>query len=222
LDEIFAAEKLFCRHGKKGVTPRHTLVAVTGVYGPASSYFHKCVMEIVASDIKELFHSFTEEEWHDLNKRLSYFFFVHYGREPRLVREDLIQGAILDAYEGRRHWPVDLKLVTFLCGVMRSNASHILEKENNHPLQSIEEISNMALLQKEDIYTHMQLCDEIRDLVSDDPILSRMAEYIMQDPGLRPRDIVALMPDISKKEIYNANRRLNKSIHNLNRNRNNG
>lgn len=179
-------------------------------------------MDTVASDIKELFHNLTQKEWNDLNKRLSYFFLVHYGREPRLEREDLIQRAILDVYEGRRHWPTEVKLVTFLCGVMRSNASHILEKENNHPLQSIEETSEMALLQKEDIYTYLQLCDELRDLVSGDAVLSRMAEFIIQDAEVKPRDMLALMPEISKSDACNAYRRLNKLLLKLKTERENG
>jgi hypothetical protein len=179
-------------------------------------------METVASEIKELFHNFTKEEWNDLNKRLSYFFLVHYGREPRLDREDLIQGAILDVYEDRRHWPTEVKLVTFLCGVMRSNASHILEKENNHPLKSIEEMSEMALLQKEDVYSYLQLCGELRDLVSGDAVLSRIAEFIIQDAQMKPRDMLVLMPEISRREACNAYRRLNKLLLKLKRERENG
>lgn len=172
-------------------------------------------MEILASEIKEIFHNFTKPEWDDLNKRLSYFFFVHYAYEPRLAREDLIQGAILDVYEGRRHWPAEIKLVTLLCGVMRSNASHILEKENNHPRQSIEDVSDVALIQKEDICTYSQLRDELRDLVRHDAHLSRIVELLIQDPEMRPRDLLALMPDLSKRDIYNAYRRLNQLIHKL-------
>jgi hypothetical protein len=52
-------------------------------------------------------------------------------------------------------------------------------------------------------------------LVRGDPLLSSMAEFILQDPEMRPRDMLALMPDISKRDIYNAYRRLNKLIDKL-------
>lgn len=177
-------------------------------------------MEVLASEIKEMFDNFTKKEWDDLIKRLSYFFFAHYAQESRLEREDLIQAAILAVYEGRRHWPAEIKLVTFLCGVMRSIASHILEKGNKYPHQSIEETSDTAFPKKESICLQLQL--ELLDLVSGDLLLREMAKFFIQDSELWPRDYQDLMPDISEKDIHNAYRRLNKLIHKLKKERENG
>jgi DNA-directed RNA polymerase specialized sigma24 family protein len=132
-----------------------------------------------------------------------------------LERKDVIHAAILAAYEGRRRWPEHLELVPFLCGVTRSIASHILTKKKQHPPQSTEDTSELELLHREDSSAFLQLSVELRDLVSHDQLLSRIVAYRIEDPALKPRDLKALMSDVSMIAIRNAYRRLNKLIRKL-------
>lgn len=176
----------------------------------------KCVMGVSTSEVREAFENLSKEEWDELNRRLTRFYYRYYRRERRLERDDLINKAILDVLEGRRNWPAGVKLATLLCGAMRSNASHILKSMNGRPTQPIEETSELALLKKEDFSAYLQLCDELRDRVpNNDLLLAGMVDLLIQDPKLKRSDFLGLLRDVPKKDVYNAHRRLNRLIDKL-------
>ncbi len=180
-------------------------------------------MEVPVVEIKEMFEGFSREQWANIDKRLSLFFYRRYRFESRLDREALIQGAKLDLYEGRRHWrPEKVNLVTCLCDVMRSNASHILEKENRQFSRSLEETAEIEFMKKENLSTYLEVCDELRHLTNGDPALSRMIEFFIEDPDTKPRDMLKLMPDVSMKELRRDYRRLNKLVDRLKKEHKNG
>lgn len=79
-------------------------------------------------------------------------------------------------------------------------------------LQSIEEISLMATPRNQSIDIQFEVCEDLREIVSRDPLLTRMVDFIIQDPQMNPRDMPDLLPDLSKGEIHNAYRRLHKLI----------
>ena len=180
-------------------------------------------MEVPVVEIKEMFEGFSKDQWAIIDKRLTLFFYRHYRFEPRLEPEDLIQRAKTELCEGRRHWrPEKASLMTCLCNVMRSDASHILEKANKQGNRSLEETAETDYLKKEGLPVYLEVCDELRHLTNGDPVLSRMIEFFIKDPDMKPRHMQEQMPDVPKKEISKAYRRLNKLIDNLKKERSNG
>lgn len=182
-------------------------------------------MEVLSSTIKEVFTLFTKEDWADLWKRLRYFTYSHYAWLPSKISggldlDDLIQDAIVDAVMGRRQWPPDVKLVTFLCQVIRSKVSHMLEKESSR-LKFIEEISDPTstsnqqyLPQSGDAHqqlTYDELCNKIRALVHDDTLLKNIVELWILDSKLKPSDI-ACMLGRPVEDIRIAQKRLSRKL----------
>lgn len=167
------------------------------------------------SEIREVLDNFSEEQWTSLNKRLTYFFYSHYREEPPLLEcPDLVNRALLEAYEGRRRWdPERVCLVTFLCGAMRSIASHILTGRDRHPSQPIEETAEPDLIKKENAYAYHQLCRKLREAAGGDPLVAEIVELFIRDPArLTPSRLRALMKDTPEKDVKNACRRFNNLI----------
>jgi RNA polymerase sigma factor (sigma-70 family) len=184
-------------------------------------------MEVLSSEIKEVFLHFSKEKWEELWKRLRYFTYSHYRGLPSRVGggidlDDLIQDAIVDAITGKRKWPPGVKPVTFLCQVIRSKVSHMLEKENFR-LKSLEETSSHTLTaytessfltQPEDLQeqiSYKELCNKILELVSEDNLLGRIVKLWISDPNLKPSEI-AYMLGISIEEMRNAQKRLSRKL----------
>jgi hypothetical protein len=178
------------------------------------------------AEIREIFERFSKDQlWAQIDKRLSCFFYRKYGQEPLLNCEELIQKAKLDLWEGRKHWrPEKASLVTCLCGAIRSNASHILEKENphRHHLCPIEEIAETEFVKKAYLPTYLEVCDYLRHVTSGDAVLTRMIEFRINEADMKPREILEAMPDLSEKEFRKAYRRLNKLIERLKKEQENG
>jgi hypothetical protein len=168
------------------------------------------------SEVMGTFCNFSKRDWGDLNKRLTLFYLYCRKRDPRWGQfdsDDLIRDAIADLCVGKRHWPVDISisLVTCLQGVIRSKVNHTLVMKNKHQL--IEETPETSFLKKENSSIRLQLRVELLDLVGDDdPDLSRLVGFYVQDMESKRRDMLPLMPDLSKTDIFNAWRRLNKLI----------
>src|ERR1043165_6643337 len=184
-------------------------------------------MEVLSSETKEVFPHFSKEIWEELWKRLRYFTYSHYQWLPSKVGggidlDDLIQDAIVDAVTGKRKWPPCVKPITFLCQVIRSKVSHMLEKENLR-LKSLEETSTPALkaytdspylIQAEDIQeqiSYKELCNKIRELVSEDNLLIKIVELWISDPNLKPSEITHIL-GISIEETRNAQKRLSRKL----------
>jgi hypothetical protein len=182
------------------------------------------VAEIVpAAEVNEIFKSLSRDQSANIDKRLRCRFYRQYGKESRLECEELIQQAKFDLCRGRRHWrPEKADLATCLWGAMRSNASHILEKENRQRHCPIEETPESELMKEEYGPTHLEVCDYLRHVTSGDPVLTRMIEFRIEDPDMKPREMLELMPDLSKEEFLKAYRRLNKLIDRLKKEQKNG
>jgi hypothetical protein len=180
-------------------------------------------MQVLVSEIREMFNGFTDDEWDKLNKQLVHFCKRKYGGEHRLSMRGLIQGAISDVYEGRRHWPEDVSLVQCLRSAIRSEADHILRRENvgeekRHRFQPIED-SELELLKKTDGSAYLQLCVELRDLVKGRPLLEVMVEIIILDYKSKPGDMLGLIrervPGVSMASVYKAYGHLKQVIREL-------
>lgn len=162
-----------------------------------------------------------QEDWEALWQRLRRFTHKYYHWLPAKVRgidlDDLVQGAIADVIAGGRYRPPDVELVTFLCQVVRSKASHILEKERR--VVSIEEVSPTHLrIPCGSPYTddledarrqaaYQQLCNKLRELVNDDELVSKIVETWLSRPELKPREMAKEL-GISIEKLRNAQRRL--------------
>lgn len=180
-------------------------------------------MEVPVVEIKEIFEGLSKDQWAIIDKRLSLFYFRHYRFERRLDREGLIQSAKLALLEGRRHWrPEKANLVTCLCQVMRSIASHILEKENQHFDCPLEETAETEFTKNEVLPAYLEVCDYLRHLTSGNPTLTQIVQLFIEDPARKPCDMLDLMPDVSMREIRKAFRWLNELIHRLKKEQKNG
>jgi DNA-directed RNA polymerase specialized sigma24 family protein len=185
-------------------------------------------MESPSPDIRKVLRAYTGAEWEDLWKRLKRFTYGYYWWLPTKGRgldlDEIIQGAIGDAIEGKRKWPAGVELVTFLCQIIRSNVSHLLEKESR--IVSIEEVSTSRLTTPTSVspasqqeyadqqHVYQKLCNEIRELVRDDPLLSRMVNMWLENPEMKPRDMACEM-GVPIEEIRNAQKRLSRRASNL-------
>lgn len=190
---------------------------------PKAQLIREPAMEVPVAEIKELFESFSADQWASIDKRLTRFFYRYYGSEPRLDRNDLIQGAKSALLEGRRHWrPEKVTLVKCLCSAMRSIASHILEKEKRQHTRPLGDSAEVEFSKRDDLAAYHEVCDDLRHLTSGDPVLSRMIEFLIDDPEMKPRNMVESMADLPHKELGNAYRRLNRLIDRLKKERSNG
>lgn len=168
-------------------------------------------------EVQEMICKLSEEDWKDLNKRLTLFYGYQCKRNPRWGRfkcNDLIMESVADLFVGRRRWPIEINLVQCLKGTMRSKVSHYLVAESRHT--PIEDVPEASFQKTDKSYLSLQLRVELLDLVrGKDPRLRRMVELYVQDMGQKRRDMLARMPELSKKEIFNLWRQLNKVIDKL-------
>ncbi len=185
-------------------------------------------MEVPSPDIRKVLRAYTEAESAALWIRLKRFTYKYYWWLPSRVRgadlDEIIQDAIGDALLGKRKWPPEVQLITFLCQVIRSNVNHLLDRESR--TISIEEVSASRLTtplsgspaeQQEHAYrqaAYQKLCNKVLDLVQDDPLLSRMVKTWLDNPELKPRDMAHEM-GIPIEEIRNAQKRLIRRTSNL-------
>jgi hypothetical protein len=176
-------------------------------------------------NITEVCERFSQEDWDGLWLRLKFFTYKNYYWLPQEIRwlelEDLIGEAIVDTLENTRRMPKNIKLVTFLCGVIRSKVSHLLTaKGRGVPL---EEASACPLNQGgilpysvvlgdayQQIY-YEELCNKIRELVSNDDLLSVFVEQWMIDPRQKPREI-AFVLNLPMKQVRSAQKRLKRRL----------
>ncbi len=182
-------------------------------------------MEVLSLDIKDVLKNYTPEQWEELWKRLKRYTYKHYYWLPSEIGgvelDELIQDAIKDAIDRKRHWPPNLDLVTFLCGVIRSKAGHMSEKPRI--LCSIEDIPEAYLQTSPDaLYTSrresedrhsacLQLCDKVREVVSGDELLSKIVNMWLDDADLKPRELARRL-GVSIEKIRSAQKRLRRKI----------
>jgi hypothetical protein len=172
-------------------------------------------MRLLASEVRELLGELTQEQFSKLTKRVAFYFYTHYMNEPRLEFDDLFQGALLSMLDDSRHWdPERADLATFLCGALRSIASHELMKMNQTPLHSLEDEFIAPTSQENELIANL-VGNEILDFVSDNWLLRRMVEFRMRDPQMMPRHMVSLLPEVSEEEVYRGWRLLREKIKQL-------
>lgn len=177
-------------------------------------------MQASASRIKEVCDRYTEKDWHDLCKRLTYFThrrypWTRYASMGDVGADDLIQQALTDMFTGVRQWPEELALFTFLCGVISSKAGHLLDSRRRlvhmddkgwRPEPGREEARG------EDDYR--QMCQEIREKVYGDDVLERMVEVWFVEPDLKPCELAGRL-GLPIEEVRNAQKRLRRKLRDL-------
>lgn len=181
-------------------------------------------MEEAHSVLLELIARYTDKDWEDLLKRLRYYAYGRYGwltskAGGAVDLEDLIQESIADMIKGRRQWPLGLDVKIFLCQIIRSKVSHLLEKEGKavpepeHALVPCP-VPGYTFHAKEDEQRVGLLSMSIRKLVADDELLSRIAEEWIREPSLRPREVASRL-GLSSERMSNAHRRLKRRLASL-------
>ena len=164
-----------------------------------------------------------DRDWEEIWKRLRRFAHKYYYWLPARVRgtdlDDLVQEAISDTICGTRHLPPDVELVTFLCQVIRSKASHLLEKESRVvPIEQIPQIHRLLTAgmpqidyleeaDKQAIYQRM--CHKLRESVKDDELVSKIVDKWLEKPDMKPQGIANEL-GVQIDEMRNAQKRLSR------------
>jgi DNA-directed RNA polymerase specialized sigma24 family protein len=173
------------------------------------------IMLLLATEVREMLEELTQEQFSKLRKRVGFYYYSRYLNEPRLDFDDLFQRSFLSMLDGSRHWdPERADLATFLRGALRSIASHDLRKMNRTPVDLLEDEVLMPAAQENDLVAKL-VWEEILELVSDDWLLRRMVEFRSADPQIMPRDMVALLPEVSSETVRAGWRRLRELIKRL-------
>lgn len=162
--------------------------------------------------------------WREMSLRLLSYTEKRYGKLLRsLIRvgcpQDLVQEAIASLFDGRRTFKPDVNLYTFLRMVIKSNVSHILQKQITKHAE--DEIGKDKFLPFEPgVYANPrivleafgnQVLSEVIQFLEGDELAIKIAELKSEDPKLPARDI-AVMLKCDVKDIYNANERLKKKL----------
>ena len=172
-------------------------------------------MLLLTAEVREILEGLTHEQFSKLKKRVGFYYYSRYLDEYRLEFDDLLQRAFLSMLDGSRHWdPERADLATFLCGVLRSIASHQLLKMNQTPHPSLEDEFRTPTSQENDLIANL-VWNEILEFVSDDWLLRRMVQFRIADPRMMPRHMVSLLPKVSEEEVYRGWRRLRDKIKQL-------
>lgn len=172
-------------------------------------------MLLLATEVREILGELTQDQFSKLTKRVGFYYYSRYLNEPRLDFDDLLQRSFLSMLDGSRHWdPERADLATFLCGALRSIASHDLTKMKNLPHQSLEAEFVEPGSEESDLIANL-VWNEILEFVSDNWLLRSMVEFRMADPKMMPRDMVPLLPEISEEEVYRGWRCLREKIKQL-------
>lgn len=158
--------------------------------------------------------------------------------------QDIVQQAIIDTLEGKRRWPPsdsqtgdprpNLNLFLFLCGVIRSNVFHQLEKERRkphlevteldfglEPLLEESELSDKALPRmseallsnqnSESMALYHELSERIHSAVADDHDLTKVVDLLLNTPDYRPKEIAQQL-GLPLPQVYRILKRLQKRL----------
>lgn len=170
----------------------------------------------------------TREQWFEmwvklrLHTRKRYFWLSEKLGEDL---DELTHRAILDTMSGKRRWPPidsrngemrgDISLFSFLCEVVRSNASHIWEREKRRiPIdsldsaggtrgpdqKSIDNLLNAAarkyphLVNRADIEStviYNRITERMLELVAGDTEVYEIMKLWREEPGMKPSEIAS-------------------------------
>ena len=180
-------------------------------------------------NIAEVHGRFAEEDWPRLWLRLRYFTYKYYRSVPGEIGgfelEDLIMESVVDTLTLKRRMPEGIKLVTFLCGVIRSKVSHLLKskvrgvplEEGGGELPGGADALRCRTRQLADTFQqiyHEELCNKIREKVADDEFLSVFVEQWLLDTRQKPAEI-AFVLSLSIEQVRLAQRRLKRRLEEL-------
>jgi DNA-directed RNA polymerase specialized sigma24 family protein len=185
---------------------------------------------------KQIFGRMKEAEWQDLRNRLVYFAYRNYAEGHRNLGyhlDELVQDAIVDVITGVRQWPpVDesgnekqIDLFVFLCQTVRSKVSHVAKKKareiqlgNSASLDLLSDRLSILPGSEEDepdrhvIYA--EFSHRLLNLVSDDAMLTKIVQLLIDTPDLRPKEIAPIL-GLSIQEMRNAQKRLSRKLKTL-------
>lgn len=164
-------------------------------------------------------------DWNDLMPRLLLVARRFHRRALRAYSgapdpRDLVQQAITDVLDGRRRLPPDVPVFTVLCGVMRSQVSNYVSRQQPvGPGADSDETRLAPLLMEvaDASYTPTQKLDtdELRDglyrIVGDDDLARGVIDLLLEDSTLKPADLADML-DVDVRAIYNTKRRLRRKL----------
>ena len=164
-------------------------------------------------------------DWEDILPRLLLVARRYYNQalrsfpgapEPR----DLVQQAIADLLGGQRTLPPDVPVFNTLCGIIRSQASNFVARQQpvgagDHPAGTRHrplDPKTRAAPSAPDMTVEEKLFrKKVLALIGDRPLDRRIVDLLLKDPALKPADLAALL-DVPIREIYNAKRRLRRKL----------
>ena len=159
----------------------------------------------------------SEEEWSELWLRLRHYTNRHFPhlKASGIDTEDIIHEAILNVLEGKRNCSEDVPLVVFICGVIKSKASHVYRRAKLHSAL-IEQgkvdwvMSPDERPQKLDTQRELEIKSfwrRLNEKVAIDPVLKVILSAFSSNPYVKPSEVAADSGlDIS--EIKNGRKRL--------------
>jgi len=166
-----------------------------------------------------------DEDWDDLLPRLLLVARRFHARALRSYSgapdpHDLVQQAVTDLLDGRRRLPPDVPVFTVLCGVMRSQASNFVSRQQPVGPGADPDETRIAplLMEVADAGfapTHQLALDELRDelyaIVGNDTLARRVIDLLLEDSTLKPSDLAEML-NVPVRDIYNTKRRLRRKL----------
>jgi DNA-directed RNA polymerase specialized sigma24 family protein len=183
-------------------------------------------MELPSSQMPDALGAHTEKDWDDLRMRgllyaYKYFSYIPYLTRGRMSVEDLVHEALSDMLEGQRRQPENVDSFTFLCGAIRSEFDNLYRKEKaatfseeSLPPDYSPFLPSVSLEETQSVFDYQQLCDKVRELVSDDAELVSIVEVWFEEPDMKPKDIACRL-GLSMDDMHNAQKRLRRRAINL-------
>lgn len=186
----------------------------------------------------------TDEQWIEFWQKLRLFTFKRYAWlkvSLGVDLEDIVNEAVADVLNGTRVWSrrvegpssslnIQEQLATsffgFLCGVVQSKISHLIEKAkkqeglfvgfdshltNNERYEAL--VSSAGQTRIEDRIEFSQLTKRMEELVSGDEAAVRIVRSLSVLPDLTPQEI-AEKTDLNIHDIYNALKRIRRRLKN--------
>jgi DNA-directed RNA polymerase specialized sigma24 family protein len=178
----------------------------------------------------------SEDEWKELWKRLKLITYKHYGWLLNRIRgldlDEVILDAIEDTFFCIRQWPPidsngeikDVALLYFLCQTIRSKISNLIKQSQRHVsiqdemnaehFVSLEQSSLLSIQAKgesDEQARYNQLSEMLLKSVRSDPLLERIVNLHIVDPGIKPREIAHNL-GVSIRQVQNAQKRLNRRV----------
>jgi|SRR5215207_1285300 len=171
--------------------------------------------------------SVKEEQWIEVWVKLRFHTRKRYSwlsRRLGVDLDDIAHQAIVDTMSRKRRWPpidaltgemkTEVNLFSFLCEVVRSNISHVWERERrtvsidtdstNDPKEFNQEFIDYLLNESANTYHHSvkpddiesnvtynDITDKMLNIVASDTEVYRIVELWREEPDLKPKELAA-------------------------------